>query len=89
MTEFKTGAKPQDPEAQKGFQSIEQEISKKQGSFKSFDRAVKLDDLVDDEWAVAYVTALTETPSSPSSDEVRLYHRRDGRLYKWTSTEVT
>jgi len=66
----------------------EKKFSKKQADIKEFDRAVLLVDLAEGEQAFASVSALSESPTTPSTDEVRLYFRTGGRLFKFTGSEV-
>jgi len=73
---------------EKDLERIEKDKTRLQTKFKEFDRAVQPKDLADGEQAIAFVKALSETPSQPTVDEVRLYVRKNGRLFKFTGSEV-
>jgi len=86
----KVGVKPKEKITSKGFQVVEKELRKKAPVVKQFSRALKPADLKENETAIAYVSAKTESPSLPLTDEVREYVKLNGRMfYRTFDTEVT
>ena len=80
--------KSQDPVTEKGFDRITHQIEGKEPLMRRENRALTLEDLKDSEFALAKVPALSESPTSPSSDRLRLYYRNDGKLFKLEFTEI-
>jgi len=85
----KVDVKSKEKTAAKGFQIVEKELRKKSPVIKQFTRGLKPADLKENETAVAYVSAKTESPALPATDEVREYIKLNGRMfYRIFDTEV-
>lgn len=88
MTKISKPVKSQDKTTEKGFDRLTHEIEDREPSIRRETKALTREDLKDDEFAIAKVSALSESPTSPSSDKLRLYYRNDGKLFKLEFTEV-